>query len=111
MSGAQVRFKPGDKVLIHRYIESHSGGWRNSWNHSRMDPYVGEKTAYTITKVTEHGVYLDIPAVEMKQIGWPPQGLRLAAECLLTKEQLVAERIKKLWNQSRWVKNNPTQAY
>lgn len=112
MNGKQVVFKPGDKVLIHRRIESNSGGWNNSWNNSRMDPYVGGKTAYLVTRVTAQGVYLDIREGGTRiHIGWPPQGLRLADECLLSKEQLVAERIKKLWNQSRWVKNNPTQAY
>jgi len=114
MSGKQVVFKPGDKVLIHKRIESRAGGWNNCWSHHRMDPYVGGKTAYLVTRVTAQGVYLDIQEDStMKHIGWPPQGLRLADEKAyqLAKEQLVAERIKKLWNQSRWVKNNPTQAY
>jgi hypothetical protein len=80
-----------------------------------MDSYVGKKTVYIVTKVTEQGVYLDMGSQDgkMQHIGWPPQGLLLVDEKAyqLSKEQLVFERIKKLWNQSRWVKNNPTQAY
>lgn len=99
-------FNTGDKVYIVRRVEQEDG-WDNTWPRSLMDPFISDTTTYTVYSTRPSGVsFVEIP------YSWPPGALLLAkAYVPPTKEELVLKRIKKLWNNSNYVKKNKSQSF
>ena len=100
-------FKKGDKVkVIHKITEEE--GYENNWFSHEMDRYVCNNVTYTISYITDGGVYF---MEDFGIYGFPHGSLELAEKIILDGLTPVQRRCKKLWNQSNWVKKYPQQAY
>lgn len=107
-----TQFKVGDKVHIVRKIKSHTHDWHDSWI-QRMDSYVGSFDIYTISNI--HGIerrscLLRDELSNLLPYNWPIAALELCAS-VLSKEERINNKIKTLWNSSKYVKKNPHLAY
>ena len=103
---SNYQFKAGDKVYITQVIDEEEG-WSNVWFASGMTPFVNNGKIYTI-------IHKENTGYKLKEITylWPASAFTLASKYKsLTKEEKVAIKCKKLWNQSKYIKNNPKQAY
>jgi hypothetical protein len=100
-------FRPGDLVEIVRVVTNQTKNWRNSWT-SPMTQYVNNKQRYTIKSGCNNGMGYSLK--EEPRFLWPETALVLVNTKETTKTP-IERRIRKLWNESNWVKQNPTQAY
>lgn len=98
-------FKPGDKVQITQVVTKESG-WNNNWFSQGMDIYVNNNKTYTVRWQDEGGIWL-------KEIdfAWPQGALTLEENLINDGLTPIQRRCKKLWNESKYVKQNPQRAY
>lgn len=101
-----MEFNHGDVVRVVRKVKTYTEGWKNSWE-GPMTAFINNKKEYTIRARDRSGMGYSFE--EDRTFLWPAAALELVITN--SSKTPVERRIRKLWNESKWVKLHPTQAY